>query len=108
MNRQQILELITPLNESCNNSRRLQWLSELGFQMTISARAGYPAVENDMKHLIAFNEMQHQLYNYMRHPHEKEPWRIEDFVEGLRQRAEASGVAGHFGAAIVASLRVLK
>ncbi len=60
-----------------------------------------------MKHLIAFNEMQHQVYNYMRHPHQKEPWKIEEFVVGLHERAKASGVEGHFGAAILASLRVL-
>jgi len=107
MNRQEILDLILPLDEPSNNTRRLLWLTDLGFQLTISARAGYPAVENNMKHLIAFNEIQHQLYNFMRHPQHKERWKIEDFLEGLRQYAEASGVAGHFGAAVRSSLRRL-
>jgi hypothetical protein len=39
----------------------------MGYQMTISARAGYPTVENKIEHLVAFNELQHQLYNQMLH-----------------------------------------
>jgi hypothetical protein len=107
MNQQEILDHILPLNEPLNENRRFGWLTELGFQLTISARIGYPTMENNIKHLVAFNEMQHQLYNYMRHSQEKEKWKIEDFLEGLRKYAEASGIAGDFGAAVLSSLRFL-
>jgi len=108
MDRQQILDLITPLNQPSNSARRVRWLIDLGFQMTISARAGYPTVDNDIRHLVAFNEMQHQLYNYLRRPQENEQWKIEDFLEGLRRYAEATGVAGHLGAAVRTSLESLR
>ena len=75
--------------------------------MTISARAAYPTIGNDFEHLVAFNEMQHQLYNYMRHPQQKEQWQIEDFLEALRRYAEATGVAEHLGAAVRTSLESL-
>jgi len=107
MNRQEILDLLLPLNEPSNTATRLRWLVELGFQMTIAARVGYPTVDTDIRHLVAFNEMQHQVYNYMRHPHEKEQWKAEDFLEGLRRYAEASGVVGHLGFAVRASLEAL-
>jgi len=60
MTRQQILDAILPLNEPQNEHRRLQWFIRLGYEMTISARSGYPTVQNDIKHLVAFNELQHQ------------------------------------------------
>jgi hypothetical protein len=107
MTRQEILEAILPLNDPANESRRLNWLTALGYQMTVSARIGYPTVKNNIKHLVAFNEMQHQLYNYLQHPHEKEEWKIEDFLEGLRRYAVTSGVEGDFGAAVHSSLRQL-
>jgi hypothetical protein len=49
-------------------------LIALGWEITVSARVGYPMVEDNIAHLVAFNEMQHQLYNYMRHSHEKDEW----------------------------------
>ena len=67
MTRQEILDAILPLNDPQNAARRLQWLINLGYQMTISARAGYPAVGNKIEHVVAFNELQHQLYNQMLH-----------------------------------------
>jgi len=57
MTRQEILDAILPLNDPENAGRRLQWLITLGYQMTISARAGYPTVENKIEHLVAFNEL---------------------------------------------------
>jgi len=57
MSRQEILDAVLPLNDPQNAARRLQWLIGLGYQMTISARAGYPTVENKIEHLVAFNEI---------------------------------------------------
>jgi hypothetical protein len=79
MTRKQILDALLPLS----GARRLQWLIALGWEMTLSARAGYPAVENNFAHVVAFNEMQHQLYNYMLHSQDQDDWKIEDFLEGL-------------------------
>ena len=75
-------------------------VDQLGLEMTVSARAGYPRatlVDDKLSYLIAFNEIQHQIYN----------WKIEDFLEGLHQKAVASGVdvKGYFGAAVKSSLR---
>lgn len=53
--------------------------------MTISARAGYPAVENKIEHLVAFNELQHQLYNQMLHHQTNDAWyKVEELLENLR------------------------
>jgi hypothetical protein len=107
MTRQEILDAILPLNDPLNAPRRLQWLMDLGYQLTISARAGYPA-GNKIEHLVAFNELQHQLYNQMRHCQTKDEWyKVEEFLEGLRKYAVASGVAGGFGWAVQTSIRSL-
>ena len=108
MTRQQILDAILPLNEPQNEHRRLQWFIRLGYEMTISARSGYPTVQNDIKHLVAFNELQHQLYQQIQHCQTKEEWyTVEEFLEGLRKYAVAAGVAGDFGWAVHASIRSL-
>jgi hypothetical protein len=106
MTRKQILDAILPLNET----QRVKWLINLGWEMTVSARAGYPnstLVDDRLSYLIAFNEIQHQIYNFMRNSSAEGDWKIEDFLEGLRQKAAASGVevAGYFGAAVKSSLR---
>ena len=73
--------------------------------MPVSARAGYPSsklVDDKFSYLIAFNEIQHQIYNFTRHSPAEGHWKVEDFLEGLRQKAVASSVAveGYFGAAV--------
>ena len=60
MTRLEILDAILPRNDPENAARRLKWLINLGYQMTISARADYPTVENKVEHLVAFNELQHK------------------------------------------------
>ena len=108
MTRQEVLDAILPLNDPQNADRRLQWLIDLGYQMTICARAGYPTVENKIEHLVAFNELQHQLYNQVRHCRTKDEWyKVEEFLENLRKYAVATGVAGDFGWAVQTSIRSL-
>lgn len=108
MTRQEILDAILPLNEPENAPRRLQWLINLGYQMTIAARGGYPTVENKIEHLVAFNELQHQLYNQMLHCQTNDAWyRVEELLENLRQYAVPTGVAGDLGWAVQASVRSL-
>ena len=108
MTRQEILDAILPLNETQNAARRLQWLIELDSQMTVSARVGYPTVENKIEHLVAFNELQHQLYNQMLHCQTNDEWyKVEELLENLREYAVATGVAGDFGWAVHTSIRSL-
>ena len=74
--------------------------------MTVSARGGYPLAGQAelIPHMMAFNELQHQLFNYLIHSREKDDWTIEDFVKGLCEKAVASGVNGDFGWALKSSL----
>lgn len=107
MTRQEILDAILPLNGPENAARRLQWLIRLGYQMTISARAGYPTVDNKIEHLVAFNELQHQLYNQMLHCQTNDEWhKVEELLENLRKYADATGVTGDFGWAALTSIRI--
>jgi hypothetical protein len=105
MTRKEVLDAVSPLNRE----ERTRWLIWLGWQMTIAARAGYPDAKqaDSILHLMAFNELQHQLYNYLGHSQTKDDWTIEELLEGLHQKASASGVAGHFGAALNSSLRAI-
>jgi hypothetical protein len=108
MTRQEILDAILPLNDPQSAPQRLQWLINLGYQMTISARRGYPTVENKIEHLVAFNELQHQLYNQMLHCQTNDEWyKVEELLKNLRKYAEAAGVAGDFGCAAQTSIRSL-
>jgi hypothetical protein len=108
MTRQEILDAILPLNDPQNAPRRRQWLLRLGYEMTVSARAGYPAVGNKIEHLVAFNELQHKLYQQMLHCETNDEWyKVEQLLENFRKYAVAAGVAGDFGAAVHASLRSL-
>lgn len=58
--------------ESKEGVERRRWLITLRCRMIILARAGYPKAQQtstNIAHLVAFNEMQHQLYNYLRRDH---------------------------------------
>jgi hypothetical protein len=71
--------------------------------MTVSARAGYPIANQKAEpipHLMAFNELQHQLFNSLRHTPTKDDWTIQHFLEGLNQKAKASKVDDDFGWAL--------
>lgn len=85
-----VLEVVVPLSRE----QRVLWLIDLGWAMTVSARAGYPLAgqAEPIPHMMAFNELQHQLYNYLMHSREKDAWTIEDFVKEQCERAAASGV----------------
>jgi hypothetical protein len=108
MTRQEILDSIQPINGPQNTHLRLQWLIRLGYEMTVGARAGYPTVGNKIEHLVAFNELQHQLYNQMLHCHTNDEWyKAEELLENLRKYAEAAGVAGDFGCAALNSIQSL-
>ena len=102
MTRNEVIVTVSKLSKEM----RVQWLIALGAHLTVSARAYYPLgpEKGDLAGLIAFNELQHQVYNYLRHSRTKNDWTIETFVHGLCEKASASGVEGWFGAAIKASV----
>lgn len=103
MTMQEAIEVVSSLN----HEQRMQWLIDLGSAMTIAARAGYPLAKQTAEpvpHLMAFNELQHQLFNYLRRTRSGDDWGIQDFLEGLNQKAKASNVAGDFGWAVKMSI----
>jgi hypothetical protein len=102
MTREEVLRVVSQLNRQ----QRVRWLHALGWAMTVSARAGYPAAQltESVPHLMAFNELQHQLYNYLRQLETTDQWRIENFLDGIYQKAVSSGVEGDFGWALKVSL----
>ena len=89
MTRNEIVDAVSRLDAE----KRLQWLITLGWELTIAARAYYPLGPEggSLEHLIAFNELQHQVYNYLRELKTENDWTIEQFVHGLCDRASASG-----------------
>jgi hypothetical protein len=97
-----IMKEVLDFVSSLSGEQRVRRLIDLGWAMTVSARAGYPLAEQaePIPHLMAFNEMQHQLYNYLRHSRTTDDWTIQSFIEGLQQRAKASKVEGDFGWAV--------
>jgi hypothetical protein len=105
MTRKELVDAVSRLDAE----KRLQWLITLGWEMTVSARAYYPRGPEggSLAHLIAFNELQHQVYNYLRHSWTKDDWTIEQFVHGLCDKASASGVEGWFGTAIKSSVEAI-
>jgi len=64
--------------------------------------------DDPIPHLMAFNELQHQLFNYLRYSRIKDAWTLEDFIAGFCQRAKASGVEGDFGSALKDSVERIK
>lgn len=59
--------------------------------MTESARAGYPLASQTsepLPHHMAFNDLQHQLFIYLRHTRDDSA--VQDFLEGQNQKTKAS------------------
>ena len=100
MTMKDVFDVVVPLN----TEQRVLWLIDLGWAMTVSARAGYPLANQTAEpipHLMAFNELQHQLFNYLRHTRtKKDDWSIQSFLEGLTQKAKVAKVDGDFGWAL--------
>ena len=103
------LEQVLDSVQRLDKQRRTEWLIDLGAAMTISARAGYPAAghADSVPHLIAFNELQHQLFGYLRHMRAHDDWTLESFLQGLCQEAKTTGVECDFGWALKSSVERL-
>lgn len=103
MTRREVLDALRLLG----HEQQVKWMLDLGYQLTVAARGGYPVQERpgNITHLVAFNEMQHQVYGRIHHLGRGEEWTLESFLDGLMERAENYGVEGDFGFALKASVR---
>ena len=83
-------------------------VNQLGFSDDDLCARRLSNLQNKIEHLVAFNELQHQLYNQMLHSQTNEEWyKVEELLENLRKYAAAAGVAGDFGWAVQRSIRSL-
>ena len=103
MTKNEVLAALSALT----TEQHMQWMIDLGMQLTITARAGYPFEESPGKitHLVGFNEIQHQVYGRIRHLRRGDSWTLESFVDGMLQRAIHYKIEGDFGWALKTSLR---
>ena len=88
---------------SLEPEQRVRWLIDLGWAMTVAARGCYPLAQqaDPVPHLMAFNEMQHQLFSYLRDSGNKDDdWTLDAFLDGLWLKAKVSGVEGDLGWAL--------
>jgi hypothetical protein len=105
MNREDVLKQL----HQQSREERIAWGRRLGQFLTIAARSGYPIdnAEGSIRHLMGFNEIQHQLYQYVDHFEAGTDWGLEVLVDSLNGKAETYGVEGDFRTALNMSLRPL-
>jgi hypothetical protein len=95
--------------EGLGPSQELQWMIDLGANLTISARGYYP-VDNQLgslSHLMGFNELQHQVYGRIREFRRNKEWTLDSFLDGLIRKAEFYGISGDLGWAIKSAISSL-
>jgi hypothetical protein len=88
--------------EKLDTEHQVRWMISLGMRLTVSARGAY-ALEGQpgsLAHLMAFNEMQHQVYGRIRHLRRGEEWTAESFLDGLLARASTYRLEGELGWAL--------
>ncbi len=102
MDRPTILE---HLRKRDANERRT-WVRMLGYFFTVAARSGYPIgqAEGSLRHLMDFNELQHQLYGYANHLEAQTDWGIEALIDSIYGKAAQYGVENDFRVALNMSL----
>lgn len=102
MTREEVLDALRWMSTELE----LRWMRDLGYQLTVLARAGYPVEgrPGSIQHLMAFNEMQHQVYGRIRHLERGDIWTLETFLDGLFARAQNYRVEEDFNLALKKSL----
>ena len=95
------VEVIAAL-EKLDSDEQVRWMISLGMWLTVSARGAYPFERQpgSVARLMAFNEMQHQVYGRIRQLSAGEGWTVESFVDGLLERARGGGLQGDLGWAL--------
>jgi hypothetical protein len=105
MTRQEVLDSLSNLP----TDGQTQWMFDLGYQLTISARSADKVgeLDGDAVGLMGFNELQHQVYGRARQLRRGEEWTLESFLDTLIRKAKVYKIEGDLGSAINASLRNL-
>jgi hypothetical protein len=103
MTRQEVLDCVRRLTPE----HELEWMFDLGAQLTISARGAYAIeeVDGNVTQLMGFNELQHNIYGRMRELRRGGVWTLDSFLDGLVEIAKHYGIEGDLGWAVKASLR---
>lgn len=106
MTKQDVLELLKQLDQAA----QFKWLADLGLNLTICARSGYPVGDTpgNITHLIGFNEIQHQVYGKVRSLQRGDEWPLVEFLDNLLEKASFYHVEGDFGWALKTSLSLPK
>jgi len=102
MNRQQVMDAI----RHKSRSEQFNSVLHLGAELTVCARAAYPVCDANIEHLVGFNEMQHRIYGWLRHPQGGDEYPVEQLFEGLLAAATHYGIAGDLSWAIRTSLHI--
>jgi hypothetical protein len=104
MTKQDVLEFLRPLDQMALH----KWLADLGLDLTIGARSGYPIGDTPGKitHLIGFNEIQHQVYGKVRCLQSGDDWPLEEFLDNLFEKAAYYKIENDFGWALKHSLHL--
>jgi hypothetical protein len=102
MNKQQILVAL----RQQNRPEQFDWVLRLGAKLTVAARAAYPVCNGNIEHLVGFNEMQHHIFGWLRHPQTEDEWTIEQLFDSLLAMAARYGIEGDFGWAVKTSLQI--
>ena len=91
-------------------NQELQWMVDLGANLTVSARGYYPLQEQagTISHLMGFNELQHQVYGRIRQSRHDQEWTLDSFLDGLLLKAEFYGISGDLGWAIKSAISSMK
>ena len=90
--------------------RELQWMIDLGANLTVSARGYYPAEKQfgSLSHLMGFNELQHQVYGRIRQFRSDKEWTLDSFLDGLMHKAEFYGISGDLGWSLKSAISAMK
>ena len=102
MTQEQAAYAISPLTKE----QRAKWVMLLGYDLTIAARSCYVVGQGtgDPKILVAFNEIQHQVYQELLHSLRGNNWGPERLLDSLYHRAKAANCLSDVAWAIRNSL----
>jgi hypothetical protein len=100
MNKQQVMDAM----HHKDASEQFDTVLHLGAALTVAARAAYPASDANIEHLVGFNEMQHRVYGWLRHPQTEDKYPVEHLFETLFATATQYGIDGDLGWAVKTSM----
>jgi len=98
MAKQEVLDQI----QRSRRGQQSRWLFELGEEFTVATRGSYPVEQEpgNIMRLVAINEMQHQIYDEIRHLGTGGERELKSVLDALHSQATLYGVEGDFGLAL--------